>query len=99
MNIPLKYGCNPHQKYAQLLIAKNPSPFEILNGSPSYINILDCLSAWQLVQELDAATSKPAAASFKHVSPTGAAVYGALSENYLRSQYLDIREYSPVANA
>jgi AICAR transformylase/IMP cyclohydrolase PurH len=64
MNISLKYGCNSHQNNARLTIAKHPSPFEILNGMPSYINILDCLYAWQLVQELDAATSKPVAAFF-----------------------------------
>jgi len=99
MNLALKYGCNPHQKNARLIIAKDPSPLEILNGSPSYINILDSLCAWQLVRELDTATSKPAAASFKHVSPAGAAVFGALSENFIQSQYLESREYSPVANA
>ena len=71
----LKYGCNPHQKPAGLSMADGSAlPFEVLNGNPGYINFLDALNAWQLVRELRAATGLPAAASFKHVSPAGAAV-------------------------
>ena len=71
----LKYGCNPHQQPAALLSAgQSELPFEVLNGRPGYINLLDALNAWQLVQELDQSLSLPAAASFKHVSPAGAAV-------------------------
>lgn len=72
---PLKYGCNPHQKSAQILSRDGTKlPFEILNGKPGYINLLDATNAWQLVAELKAATGLTAAASFKHVSPAGAAV-------------------------
>ena len=77
----LKYGCNPHQKQAALLSTR-PSllPFEVLNGRPGYINLLDALNAWQLVWELDQSMNLPAAASFKHVSPAGAAVGTPLGE-------------------
>merc|ERR1719491_2568110 len=82
---PLKYGCNPHQKPAsissRLSNSNTPSlPFSVLNGTPGYINLLDATNAWQLVQELREATSLPAAASFKHVSPAGAAVAVPLSK-------------------
>jgi len=81
---PLKYGCNPHQKPAsissRLSTTDTPSlPFTVLNGTPGYINLLDATNAWQLVRELRAATNLPAAASFKHVSPAGAAVAVPLS--------------------
>ena len=72
---PLKYGCNPHQKPAQIASILNTNlPFSILNGVPGYINLLDAANAWQLVKELRIATNLPAASSFKHVSPAGAAV-------------------------
>ena len=78
---PLKYGCNPHQQPSALLSTRHsPLPFEVLNGRPGYINLLDALNAWQLVWELDQSLNLPAAASFKHVSPAGAAVGTPLSE-------------------
>jgi phosphoribosylaminoimidazolecarboxamide formyltransferase/IMP cyclohydrolase len=73
MKIDLKYGCNPHQVPAQVAVPE-ASQFRVIQGRPSYINMLDALGAWQLVRELKAATGKPAAASFKHTSPAGAAV-------------------------
>ncbi len=84
----LKYGCNPHQKPASVRgllspAGPQPMPFEVLSGVPGYINLLDALNAWQLVRELAGATNLPAAASFKHVSPAGAAVYAPLPEAML----------------
>lgn len=76
----LKYGCNPNQTPALLSRADGPLPFTVLNGRPGYINLLDALHSWQLVQELHAATGLPAAASFKHVSPAGAAIGLPLTE-------------------
>ncbi|NLG65978.1 MAG: phosphoribosylaminoimidazolecarboxamide formyltransferase [Actinobacteria bacterium] len=96
--IELKYGCNPHQVPASVSIPEG-SGFRVLSGRPSYINILDALGAWQLVRELKAATGKPAAASFKHTSPAGAAISGSLSDTYRRSQFLTVDDLSPVANA
>ena len=72
--LELKYGCNPNQKPSRVFMTEGELPFEVLNGRPSYINLLDALNSWQLVKELKAATGLPAAASFKHVSPAGAAV-------------------------
>merc|ERR1719352_855097 len=78
---PLKYGCNPHQLPAGLCaIGGRGLPFQVLSGTPGYINLLDAVNAWQLVRELAQATSLPAAASFKHVSPAGAAIGVPLSE-------------------
>ena len=71
--LELKYGCNPNQKPAKVFV-EGELPFEVLNGRPGYINLLDALNGWQLVRELREATNLPAAASFKHVSPAGAAV-------------------------
>ena len=96
--IELKYGCNPHQTPAGVKVPE-ASGFRVLSGRPSYINFLDALGAWQLVRELKAATGKPAAASFKHTSPAGAAVAGSLSDTYKASQFLAGGELSPVANA
>ena len=79
--IDLKYGCNPHQKPAALYRPIDaPLPFKILNGKPGYINTCDATNAWQLVRELRASTGLPAATSFKHVSPAGAAVAIPLSD-------------------
>jgi len=78
--LPLKYGCNPHQKPARLYMESGELPVEVLNGKPGYINFLDALNAWQLVKELKEALRLPAAASFKHVSPAGAALGLPLSE-------------------
>jgi phosphoribosylaminoimidazolecarboxamide formyltransferase/IMP cyclohydrolase len=72
--LELKYGCNPNQKPSRVFMIEGELPFEVLNGRPGYINLLDALNSWQLVKELKAATGLPAAASFKHVSPAGAAV-------------------------
>merc|ERR1712056_114991 len=78
---PLKYGCNPHQLPAGLCsVGGSKLPFEVVAGTPGYINLLDAVNAWQLVHELAQATGKPAAASFKHVSPAGAAIGIPLSE-------------------
>lgn len=98
MDIGLKYGCNPHQVPASLVVPEK-SGFQVLNGTPSYINILDALGAWQLARELRIATGKPGAASFKHTSPAGAAISGPLSDTYLASQFLVKADLSPVANA
>jgi AICAR transformylase/IMP cyclohydrolase PurH len=97
--IELKYGCNPHQKDAKVIFDGDVSPLQILNGSPSYINILDALAAWQLVKELKAATGIASAASFKHVSPAGAAIAKPLDSNFLKSQFVDVKDLSPVSTA
>jgi phosphoribosylaminoimidazolecarboxamide formyltransferase / IMP cyclohydrolase len=98
MDIALKYGCNPHQTPAGVTVPGDAG-FQVLSGRPGYINFLDALGSWQLVRELKAATGKPAAASFKHVSPAGAAVAGELSATYRASQFLPDDDYSPVATA
>ncbi len=99
MNIQLKYGCNPHQIPAQVIFNGTSSPLQILNGKPGYINLLDAFSAWQLAKELKQATGKEGAASFKHVSPAGAAVAKPLTDEYLQSQFLEKKEYSEVTSA
>ena len=99
MNITLKYGCNPHQMPAEVLFTGKKSPLQILNGKPGYINLLDAFSAWQLAKELKQATGKEGAASFKHVSPAGAAVAKPLSGEYLQSQFLAEKDYSEVTAA
>lgn len=95
----LKYGCNPHQKPARIFREEGPLPIEVLNGKPGYINLLDAFNGWQLVKELKEATGLPAATSFKHVSPAGAAV-GLPLDDVLRQIYR-VEEYrlSPLANA
>lgn len=98
MEIELKYGCNSHQAPARLTVP-GKSHFQVLNGRPSYINILDALGAWQLARELKAATGKPGAASFKHTSPAGAAVSGPLPNLYRASQFVSEGVLSPVASA
>ncbi len=97
MRIELKYGCNPHQKPATFSAPEGA--FQVLNGAPGYINLLDALNGWQLVRELRAATGTPAAASFKHVSPAGAAIARPLDENFKRSQMIADDDLSPVATA
>ena len=97
----LKYGCNPNQKPAKLLIEGEELPITVLNGRPGYINFLDALNGWQLVKELKETTGLPAATSFKHVSPAGAAIGLPLS-NILKKIYFvdDLKvELSPVACA
>ena len=76
----LKYGTNPNQKPARIFMDEGELPLTVLNGKPGYINFMDALNSWQLVKELKEATGLPAAASFKHVSPAGAAVGRPLSE-------------------
>ncbi|MCF0160396.1 MAG: phosphoribosylaminoimidazolecarboxamide formyltransferase [Bacteroidaceae bacterium] len=78
--LALKYGCNPNQKPSRVYMNEGDLPFEVLSGRPGYINFLDALNSWQLVKELKAATNMPAAASFKHVSPAGAAIGLPLSD-------------------
>ena len=99
MRLELKYGCNPHQKPARMLFEGEPSPLQVLNGTPGYINLLDAFGAWQLVRDMRRATGLPSAASFKHVSPAGASVARPLSEAFRRSQMLPEEELSPVATA
>jgi len=97
--LELKYGCNPNQKPAKIFMKEGELPVEVLNGRPGFINFLDAFNSWQLVKELKAATGLPAAASFKHVSPAGAAV-GLPLDDVLRQIYFtgDI-ELSPLACA
>ncbi|KAJ3193763.1 hypothetical protein HK101_004117 [Irineochytrium annulatum] len=96
----LRYGANPHQKPAQVFRRGGPLPFKVLAGSPGYINLLDALNAWPLVKELKAALNLPAAASFKHVSPAGAAVGVALSDNErLVYGVDDLPNLTPLASA
>lgn len=99
--LPLRYGANPHQRPAQAFVARGELPFKILSGSPGYINLLDGLNAWQLVRELSAALDLPAAASFKHVSPAGAAVGLPLSEEERKVYHVaDLKhELTPLASA
>ena len=85
----LKYGCNPNQKPARIFMEHGELPVEILNGRAGYINFLDALNSWQLVKELKAATGLPAAASFKHVSPAGAAVGLPLSDTLKKIYFVD----------
>lgn len=96
--LTLRYGANPHQTYARAGRTGGPLPFAVRNGAPGYINLLDALNAWQLVRELRAATGLAAAASFKHVSPAGAAVAVPLSEAE-RAACFAPRELSPPATA
>ncbi len=95
----LKYGCNPHQTPARLFIKKGDLPFEVLNGNPGYINFLDAFNSWQLVRELKEIFNQPAAASFKHVSPAGAAIAIPMGENLKKACFVDDLELSPVALA
>jgi len=95
----LRYGCNPHQSPARAYMKNGDLPFEVLSSAPGYINLLDALNSWQLVQELKQATGLPAAASFKHVSPSGAAVAIPLSEVLKKIYFVDEMELSPLATA
>ena len=96
---PLRYGLNPHQTPASFEAVGGALPFRVLNGQPGYINLLDALSSWQLVRELRAASGLAAAASFKHVSPAGAAVGLPLSEPLRRAYLLGDQRLSPAAAA
>ena len=98
--LALKYGCNPNQGSARIYMNNGSElPIEVLNGRPGYINFLDAFNSWQLVKELKEATGLPAAASFKHVSPAGAAVGLPLSDTLKKIYYVDDLELSPLANA
>lgn len=99
--LELKYGCNPNQKPSKIFMADNKDlPITVLNGKPGYINFLDAFNSWQLVKELKAATNLPAAASFKHVSPAGAAVGLPLSDTLKKIYWVDdSAELSPLACA
>ena len=100
MRLALRYGCNPHQGQAALETADGaPAPIEVRAGQPSMINLLDALNAWQLVRELRDALGLPAAASFKHVSPAGAAVAVPLSPPLRQAYEVGERELSPLATA
>ena len=98
--LALKYGCNPNQKPSRIFMQDGKDlPVEVLNGKPGYINFLDAFNSWQLVRELKAATGLPAAASFKHVSPAGAAVATELSDTLKKIYFVDDLELSPIASA
>ncbi len=97
--IELKYGCNPNQKPARIYMEDGSElPVEVLNGRPGYINFMDALNSWQLVRALRRATGRPAAASFKHVSPAGAAIASPLTDEDRRAFFAE-GELSPVATA
>lgn len=98
-SVELRYGLNPHQAPASATALAERLPFRVRNGQPGYINLLDALSAWQLVSELRQAFGIPAGASFKHVSPAGAAIGLPLSESLTRAYQVEKRELSPVATA
>jgi len=95
----LKYGCNPNQTPARVFMKNGELPIKVLNGRPGYINLLDALNGWQLVTELKKATGLPAAASFKHVSPAGAAVGTPISETIQKICFADDLELTPLASA
>ena len=96
----LKYGCNPNQKPSKIFMKEGGElPITVLNGKPGFINFLDAFNSWQLVCELKAATGLPSAASFKHVSPAGAAVGLPLSDTLKKIYFVDDLELSPLANA
>ena len=98
--LELKYGCNPNQKPSRIFMENGADlPIEVLNGKPGYTNFLDAFNSWQLVSELKAATGLPAAASFKHVSPAGAAVATELSDTLKKIYFVDDLELSPIASA
>ena len=98
--LELKYGCNPNQKPSRIYMEEGELPIKVLNGKPGYINFLDAFNGWQLVKELKKATGLPAATSFKHVSPAGAAVGLPLDETLAKIYWVDdIGELSPLACA
>jgi phosphoribosylaminoimidazolecarboxamide formyltransferase/IMP cyclohydrolase len=97
--IALRYGFNPHQKSARIYSKKGSLPFRVLNGAPGYINMLDALNSWQLVRELKQVLKLPAAASFKHVSPAGAAVGIPLNDALKKAYFVDDMEVSPLMAA
>ena len=97
--LTLRYGCNPHQSDARAYSPSGKLPFTVLNGAPGYINLLDALNSWQLVRELKEVLNLPAAASFKHLSPAGAAVAVPISDALQRAYFVDDLDLSPLATA
>ena len=98
--LALKYGCNPNQKPARIFMTEGELPIEVLNGKPGYINFCDAFNSWQLVKALKKATGMPAAASFKHVSPAGAALGRPLTEVEKQMYFVEAdHELSPIACA
>jgi phosphoribosylaminoimidazolecarboxamide formyltransferase/IMP cyclohydrolase len=97
--LKLRYGMNPHQPNARALVEQGNLPLRVVNGAPGFINLCDALNAWQLVKELKAATGLVAAASFKHVSPAGAAVCVPLSAELRQACGLERLDLSPLACA
>ena len=98
--LALKYGCNPNQKPSRIFMTEGELPIKVLNGKPGYINFLDAFNSWQLVRELKEATGYPAAASFKHVSPAGAALGYPLTDTDKAMYFVDAdHELSPIACA
>ena len=97
--LELKYGCNPNQKPSRIFMEEGELPLEVLNGRPGYINFMDALNSWQLVKALKKATGLPAAASFKHVSPAGAALGLPLTDTERRMYLVPEGEFSPIACA
>ena len=98
--LELKYGCNPNQKPSRIYMNEGELPIQVLNGKPGYINFLDAFNGWQLVSELKKATGLPAATSFKHVSPAGAAVGLPLTDVEKKIYWVeDMEEFTPLSNA
>ncbi len=97
--LELKYGCNPNQKPSRIFMEEGQLPLEVLNGKPGYINFMDALNSWQLVKALKQATGLPAAASFKHVSPAGAALGRPLTDTERRMYLVPEGDLSPIACA
>ncbi len=97
--LELKYGCNPNQKPSRIFMEEGELPITVLNGRPGYINLLDAFNSWQLVRELKLATGLPAATSFKHVSPAGAAVGLPLTDTLKKIYFTDDYEITPLAAA
>lgn len=97
--LELKYGCNPNQKPSRIFMQEGELPIEVLNGRPGYINFLDAFNSWQLVKELKEATGLPAAASFKHVSPAGAAVGIELNDTLKKIYFVNDLPLTPLATA
>lgn len=97
--LTLKYGCNPNQKPSRIFMTEGELPIEVLNGKPGYINFLDAFNAYQLVSQLKEATGYAAAASFKHVSPAGAALGYPLTETEKQMYFVDAEKLSPIASA
>ncbi|MGN1014340.1 MAG: phosphoribosylaminoimidazolecarboxamide formyltransferase [Butyricicoccus sp.] len=97
--LELKYGCNPNQKPSRIFMKEGELPIEVLNGKPGYINFCDAFNSWQLVKELKEATGYPSAASFKHVSPAGAAIGLPLSDVEKKIYFVEQDDLSPIACA